>query len=209
MSKQIKTFKKPLLPIYMAAMVWVLCFILPVPLYTLPGVLAAAVLSVLAWLLGVRLCPVRVMIREVDFMTGSEDTDAMLSSITAQLDKLHSLNEKIPDEELSASMTRMEQAGRSIVSKVESKPEQSKLIRRFANYYLPDAVRILETYAQLDAQGVRGENADQLRSEIQGNAAGIAAAFEKQLDSLYADSTLDISADLEVLQQIMQSQGLT
>ena len=32
MSKQIKTTKKPVLPIYMAALVWVLCAVLPVPL---------------------------------------------------------------------------------------------------------------------------------------------------------------------------------
>lgn len=208
MSKQIKTMKKPVLPIYMAALVWVLCAVLPVPLHKPYGVAIAAVLSAAAWLLGKKLCPSRVEIHEVDFMTGSEDTDAMLSGITAQLDQLHTLNEAIPDEQLSNAMTRMERAGRSIVSKVEAKPGQAKLIRRFADYYLPDAVKILDTYAQLEKQGVQGENADQLRSEIRTNASTIAGAFEKQLDSLYADASLDIGADLDVLKTILKSQGL-
>ncbi len=208
MSKQIKTTKKPVLPIYMAALVWVLCAVLPVPLHTLPGIAAAAALSLAAWLLGRKLCPTRVEIHEVDFMTGSQDTDAMLSQISARLDQLHQLNEAIPDEQLSQAMTRMERAGRSIVSKVEAKPEQAKLIRRFADYYLPDAVRILDTYAQLEKQDVKGENADQLRSDICQNASTIAGAFEKQLDSLYADATLDIGADLDVLKTILKSQGL-
>lgn len=208
MSKQIKTVKKPVLPIYMAALVWVLCAVLPVPLHKPLGIAAAAVLSVIVWLVGTKCCPARVQIREVDFMTGSEDTDAMLSGIKAQLDQLHTINEAIPDEALSTAMTRMERAGRSIVSKVENKPEQAKLIRRFADYYLPDAVRILDTYAQLEKQGVKGENADQLRAEIRSNASAIAGAFEKQLDSLYADASLDIGADLDVLKTILKSQGL-
>ena len=132
----------------------------------------------------------------------------MLSQISARLDQLHQLNEAIPDEQLSQAMTRMERAGRSIVSKVEAKPEQAKLIRRFADYYLPDAVRILDTYAQLEKQDVKGENADQLRRDICQNASTIAGAFEKQLDSLYADATLDIGADLDVLKTILKSQGL-
>lgn len=208
MSKQIKTVKKPVLPIYMAALVWVLCAVLPVPLHKPVGVAIAAVLSAAVWFWGTKCCPSRVQIREVDFMTGSEDTDAMLSEIKKQLDQLHSINEAIPDEALSTAMTRMERAGQSIVSKVENKPEQAKLIRRFADYYLPDAVRILDTYAQLEKQGVQGENADQLRAEIRSNAAAIAGAFEKQLDSLYADAALDIGADLDVLKTILKSQGL-
>lgn len=208
MSKQIKTTKKPVLPIYMAALVWVLCAVLPVPLHKPLGIGIAAVLSAAVFAVGKKLCPQRVEIQEVDFMTGSEDTDAMLSGITEQLNRLHGLNEAIPDEQLSTAMTRMERAGRSIVSKVEAKPDQAKLIRRFADYYLPDAVRILDTYAQLEKQGVKGENADQLRSEIRANAATIASAFEKQLDSLYADANLDIGADLDVLKTILKSQGL-
>ena len=208
MSKQIKTMKKPVLPIYMAALVWVLCAVLPVPLHKPLGIGIAAVLSAAVFAVGKKLCPQRVEIQEVDFMTGSEDTDAMLSGITEQLNRLHGLNEAIPDEQLSTAMTRMERAGRSIVSKGEAKPDQAKLIRRFADYYLPDAVRILDTYAQLEKQGVKGENADQLRSEIRANAATIASAFEKQLDSLYADANLDIGADLDVLKTILKSQGL-
>ena len=42
--------------------------------------------------------------------------------------------------------------------------------RRFANYYLPDAVNVLEQYAKLARQGVRGENAASIRAEVERNA---------------------------------------
>lgn len=207
MSKVIQVKKKPVLPIYFAALVWPVCGLL-LPLHKLWGIGAAAAASLAAYLLGRALCPNRVESKEVPYATGSEDADALLTEIGKQLDKLAALNAEIPDEELSTAMTRMERAGRSILVRVEQKPQQAKLIRRFATYYLPDSVKILETYAQLERQQVTGENADRLRAEVRANTASIAGAFEKQLDSLYADTALDISTDLEVLQTILKTQGL-
>ncbi len=151
----------------------------------------------------------RVVEHEVPFHTGSGDVDEMLADIQQKLDALHALNEALPDPELSAAMTRMEKAGRSIVETVEASPAKAKQVRRFANYYLPDAVNILEQYARLARQGVRGENAAAIRSEVEHNAASIATAFENQLDALYAAESMDLSADLTVLQNMLKGQGLS
>ena len=138
-----------------------------------------------------------------------DDVDAMLTEMQQQLDTLHALNEALPDPQLSAAMARMEKAGRSIVETVEASPAKAKQVRRFANYYLPDAVNVLEQYAKLARQGVRGENAASIRAEVERNAASIATAFENQLDALYAAESMDLSADLTVLQNMMKGQGLS
>ena len=155
-----------------------------------------------------KVCPPRVVEHEVPFHTGSGDVDEMLADIQQKLDALHALNEALPDPELSAAMTRMEKAGRSIVETVEASPAKAKQVRRFANYYLPDAVNVLEQYAKLARQGVRGENAASIRAEVERNAASIATAFENQLDALYAAESMDLSADLTVLQNMLKGQGL-
>lgn len=67
---------------------------------------------------------------------------------------------------------------------------------------------MLEQYAKMARQGVRGENAAAIRSEVEHNAAAIATAFENQLDALYAAESMDLSADLTVLRSMMKSQGL-
>ena len=146
---------------------------------------------------------------EVPFHTGVEDVDQMLTDIQQKLDTLHALNEALPDPQLSAAMTRMEKAGRSIVEVVEANPTKAKQVRRFANYYLPDAVNVLQQYAKLAKQGVRGENAASIRAEVEHNAASIATAFENQLDALYAAESMDLSADLTVLQNMLKGQGLS
>ena len=134
--------------------------------------------------------------------------EQFLTCAQQKLDTLHSLNESLPDPQLSAAMTRMEKAGRSIVEVVEANPAKAKQVRRFANYYLPDAVNVLQQYAKLAKQGVRGENAAAIRAEVEHNAASIATAFENQLDALYAAESMDLSADLTVLQNMLKGQGL-
>ena len=118
------------------------------------------------------------------------------------------MNGRIPDDALSVAILRMEKACEGILTEVEKDPEKAPQIRRFANHYLPDAVKLLELYADLEEKGVRGENANEVRGEVEKNAATIATAFENQLDSLYAAAALEMDTDLEVLKGMLKGQGL-
>ena len=199
---------RPVLPIYLAALVWPVGALL-LPTYRLSSVLIIAGASAVVYGLGSKFCPTRVIKKQVPYATGSEDVDAMLSGISANLDKLHVLNGAIPDAELSAAMTRMEKAGRSIAAAVEQSPDKARTIDRFARYYLPEVIKLMTTYASMEKNGVKGENADQILAELRRNAATTAKAFENQLDALYSTEAMDISTDIEVLDGILKSQNLT
>jgi 5-bromo-4-chloroindolyl phosphate hydrolysis protein len=207
MSKIIRTEKPSVLPWYGLAAVW-LVFGLLFPLYKLSVLLITAAASAVVFFFLKKTCPPRVMEHTVDFNTGVGDVDEMLAGMQKQLDHLHRLNAELPDPTLSAAMDRMEKAGRSIVEVVEKSPDKAKAARRFANYYLPDAVNVLDQYATLARQGVRGANAAEMKAKVDQNAASIATAFENQLDSLYASENMNLDADVEVLQNMMKGQGL-
>lgn len=199
---------RPVLPIYLAALVWPVGALV-LPAYRLSNLLIIAGLSLAAYGLGTKFCPTRVIRKQVPYATGSEDVDTMLSGISANLDKLHALNDAIPDPELSAAMTRMEKAGRSIAAAVEQSPDKARSIDRFARYYLPEVIKLMTTYANMEKNGVKGGNADQILTELRRNAATTAKAFENQLDALYSAEAMDISTDIEVLDGILKSQNLT
>lgn len=207
MSKWEEKRTKPVLPIYLAALVWPVAAIL-LPIYSLPGLLATLVLSGGVYFVAGRVCPTRVTRREVPYATGSEDVDAMLNGIAKNLDALRDLNRAIPDAELSSQLDRMEKAGRSIAQAVEATPEKANQIDRFARYYLPEVVKIMSAYARMEQGGVKGENAGQILGEVRRNAGTMATAFENQLDALYSAEALDISTDIEVLDGILKSQNL-
>ena len=211
---------RPVLPIYLAALVWPVGALL-LPTYRLSNLLIIAGLSLAAYGLGTKFCPTRVIRKQVPYATGSEDVDTMLTEIAAKLDELHELNDEIPDAQLSYEMDRMEKAGRSIVRVVERQPEKAKQVDRFARYYLPEAVKILAAYARIEKDferttyetvvqaGFKGENSQQILNEVRRNTTTIAKAFENQLDALYSAEAMDISTDIEVLDGILKSQNLT
>lgn len=207
MSKWIEVRRKSVLPWYFAGLVW-LVGALALPIYQLWALVVVAVLSVVGFVAARRVCPDVVSRKEVPFMTGKEDADQMLALIDAKRKELHQLNVRIEDAPLSAAMDRMEKACLGILDEVEQHPEKAAQVRRFANYYLQDAVKILTLYAELEEKGVQGENAAGVRAEVAQNAQTIATAFENQLDSLFARDALDISTDLEVLNGMLKGQGL-
>ena len=198
MSKIIRTEKPSVLPFYAAAAAGLVLSAL-LPVYKLWALAVALAGAAAVFLAARRVCPPQVILREVPFHTGSGDVDQMLADIQQKLDTLHALNDALPDPELSAAMDRMEKAGRSIIEVVEAAP---------AKYYLPDAVHVLEQYAAMARQGVRGENAAAVRAQVEKNVGTIATAFENQLDALYASESMDLSADLAVLETLMKNQGL-
>ena len=78
MSKWQEKTKRPVLPVYMAALVWPIMALL-VPIYTLGGLVLTAAVSAGAYFAGTKLCPTRVVRTYVPYATGSEDVDAMLT----------------------------------------------------------------------------------------------------------------------------------
>jgi adenosylcobyric acid synthase len=208
MSKWIEKRTRPVLPLYLAALTWPVASLI-LPPYRLVNLVIIAALSTVVYLVSSRFCPTRVQRVEQPYATGSENTDAMLNGIAANLDALHKLNDAIPDAELSRQLDRMEKAGHGIVQAVEQKPDKARTVDRFARYYLPEVVKIMSAYAQMEKGGITGENAAQILSEVRRNAGTMATAFENQLDALYSAEAMDISTDIEVLENIMRGQNLT
>ncbi len=207
MSRIIEIKKKPAAPWYIAGAVWVVGA-LALPIYELWALGLVAVASVAALAAAFKLCPPVIVTKEVPWFTGREDADEMLNRIDADRKRLLELDERIPDDALSAAIRRMEAACSGILAQLEKDPDKASQVRRFTNHYLPDAVKILTLYAEMEETGVSGENAEEVRRQVQANAAVIATAFENQLDSLYSAAALDLDADLEVLKGMLKGQGL-
>ena len=207
MSKIKKRYHKPVLPIYFAALVWIIISIL-FPIYRLGYLLITSGVSLIVYFLGMRFCPKRVETYVAEYDTGDEYADSMLKDISKKLEELHKLNVDIPDEQLTKAMDRMEKAGEGILKELESSSDKARLLTRFANYYLPEIVNIMASYAAMQKNGVKGQNSDQILMELHKNAETMASAFENQLDALYSKEALDISTDLEVLDNIFRSQNL-
>lgn len=195
------------IPIYLAALVWIL-FGMLLPMYKLSSILLAAGVSVAVWLLSSRFFPGRVVEEEEKPNSGDEEVNRQILEGRENLKSLKESAAAISDETVTQPLSRMIEAGDKIFRALEKNPRDSQQIRKFMNYYLPTSVKLLEHYKTLSAAGA-GENVKKSLSSISGSLSMIAEAFEKQLDRLYADDQLDINAEISALETMMAADGLT
>lgn len=125
------------------------------------------------------------------------------------LDELRRVNDAIPDEEMSDKISRLEAVSAKIFEQAKSDPDKLPQMRKFMDYYLPTSLKLLNTYAELDNQGVEGENISESKRRIEQTMDTLVKAFENQLDRLFASDALDVSTDIEVMQNMLRADGLT
>ena len=206
--------KKSPWPVYAVGLVW-LVFGLFLPLYKLIHFLAAAGLSIAAYLVVQKLCPDKTFTvpdpepEREPATTGSPELDELIRQRDLALSEMHRLNDSIEDPKISAQIDHMEAVTAKIIAHVVEHPRKLPQIRKFLNYYLPTTLKLLNAYDRMDAAGISGANIDGTMGKIETMMDTVATAFDRQLDALFGDEALDISTDITVLENMMAREGLT
>ncbi|MEI3078453.1 MAG: 5-bromo-4-chloroindolyl phosphate hydrolysis family protein [Oscillospiraceae bacterium] len=100
--------------------------------------------------------------------------------------------------------------GEDLFAYVKEHPQDMGQIRQFLNYYLPTTIKLLEQYVVLQNQGMRMGNIDEGMKKIEDMLDKVIVAFQRQLDGLSLEgAAVDITADIQVMEQMMASEGLT
>lgn len=141
--------------------------------------------------------------------TGNSELDAVILEGRQSVKRIQELNDDIPDFKVSAQLKQIEILTASIIDQVERKVDKLRQVRQFMNYYLPTTIKLLEQYVQLQNVGMKGENISSGMQQIEELLDKVIIAFQKQLDSLFESDVVDITADIQVMEQMMASQGLT
>ena len=124
------------------------------------------------------------------------------------LNELRSVNDAIPDDEMSEKIGRLETVSARIFRQAQANPDKLPQMRKFMDYYLPTALKLLKTYAELDAQGIEGDNIRLSKQRIEQAMDTLVVAFENQLDQLFQSDAMDVSADIEVMENMLRADGL-
>ena len=133
----------------------------------------------------------------------------VLDKGNAFIAQIRKCNEDIPGVEISNKIDRMEQIVRRIFRQAELHPEVIPDLKKLMDYYLPMTVKLLNAYAEMDAQPMQGENILSSKREIEGTLDTLNRAYEKLLDELFEDMALDVSSDISVLNTLLAQEGLT
>ena len=123
--------------------------------------------------------------------------------------QLRQANDAISDPVMTAKISRLEELSARIFALAKKDPDKKAQLQKFMDYYLPTALKLLNTYAQLSAQDIQGENITDAKQSIERSMDLLITAFENQLDKLFQSDALDVSADVAALEGMLNLDGLT
>ena len=204
-----KVHLKSAIPIYIAAAVWLLAgLVFPKLPMKLPGLIGTIVVSVAGYVVGSKLFPGRDITVEERIQTGDAQLDRDIADGRARLERLKAANAEIPHPGITNDLDRMTKAGEQIFRELGRDPRKVTLVRRFMNYYLPTAEKLMEQYKLLSAAEVKGENIQSAMQRIESSMGMIADAFTKCADNLFKDDEMDIDAEIQVMKTMLTGDSL-
>lgn len=142
-------------------------------------------------------------------LTGDDVADATIAKGQDMLRQIRAENAAIPDEVLSGQMDELDRLCVQIFKTVSEKPQKASQIRKFMNYYLPTTLKMLASYRTMNQRGVSVSDMTEARSTVIRGMGMVLTACQKQLDNLYKDDILDVSTDIDVLEQMLKRDGFT
>ena len=164
MANTVKKAEKSAIPLYGAAAAWAVYAIF-FNLYRAGDFAFITLLSGGVYLLLQAVCPEGPANTEEaseapEEETGSPELDKMIREGQLAISEMRRLDSNIADEKISADIRRLETVSNSIFQQVKADPGKLPQIRKFMDYYLPAALKILNAYDRMSAAGVSGENID-------------------------------------------------
>ena len=148
-------------------------------------------------------------LKKVQGETGDPEVDALLEKGREMISEIRKENDLIPDSSLSDKLDTLENQCAEIFRAVYDKPNKASQIRKFMDYYLPTTLKMVKGYRMLDERGVTGQEAVDARHRIDDALGVVLQGCEKMLDKLYQDDVLDLTTDIDVLEQMLKRDGLT
>lgn len=122
---------------------------------------------------------------------------------------IRQVNADLPEPVISAKLDRLEKVIGLIYVRIQKSPEKLASMKRFTDYYLPTTIKLVKAYRDFEQSEMERGRVAEAKNEIEQTLDTINLAFERMLDSLYEEDTMDISSDIQVLQTLLAQEGLT
>lgn len=217
--------KKSARGIYLALFIWLICSS-SMPSYTVGGLVATALLTFAGAKIIDKLIEKlfnRKQKSNIDSYipytqtatsgapasTYGPEVDSIIADGNRAISEMGRLYASINNPEVKRKINDLMRISDKIIQDSIHDPSDVPQIRKFLDYYLPTTIKLLNAYDRMDAQGIQGENIDGTKKNILEMLDTAIAAFEKQLDSLFANQALDIETDIDVMNTMLKREGLS
>ena len=123
------------------------------------------------------------------------------------LEKIRQEGEGVRDERISGMIARLIELCSQIFASVAENPAREAQCRRFMDYYLPTTLKMIHVYRTVTERGVSGEKVDEVRASTERGMKMVLDACQKLLDNLFSGDMMDMTSDVNVLEQMLKRDG--
>ena len=195
---------KSVIPIYSVGFLWIIYAIL-FPLYRLTDYFIVVVLSLFLYLLTSFAIPTLFARKVVkDTNTGDAFLDEMLVEALDNLEKIRVVQNTILKDSIRKHIESILDDTQSIIEFVKNNPDKSSNASQFFYYYLPETVKILNSYKELETLGQAEENQSMSSLKMEEFIRELVTAFHKILDNVYEDKAMETSINIDVMKKMLQ-----
>lgn len=138
----------------------------------------------------------------------SPEVQAIIDDGKLAMKEMGRLYSSIHKPEIRTRINEIMSVSDKIVRDAIDDPTDVPQIRKFLDYYLPTTIKLLNAYDRMSSQEVSGENITGSMQRIEDMLDTTVTAYEKQLDSLFANQAADIQMDIEIMNGMLAREGL-
>ncbi len=128
----------------------------------------------------------------------------LIETMATPLDGLHTENGEFV---MTRRLKDLDELVRKMLQTVVDDPNEASRMRKFMSYYLPTTLKLLQSYRTMKTRGVSYSEMNTTRENLIHALDMILQAAQKQLDAMHKDDMLDMSADMDVLEQMLKRDG--
>jgi len=140
--------------------------------------------------------------------TGDENVDSLLAEGEKTVAEMRKLCVSIPDEKIKLKADELACITDRIFKKLLVEPGVYTQVKRFAEFFLPTTVKLLNSYDRFSQSGVEGENITGTMERIDTALDTSLESYRKFYDSLFESQALDIETDISVFDTMLKKEGL-
>jgi 5-bromo-4-chloroindolyl phosphate hydrolysis protein len=125
-----------------------------------------------------------------------------------KITELKSLSRRISSDSIRSKFDGVVAAAESILDDLKKNPKDIRAARQFLNYYLDATIKIVSRYADLSEKRLASADIQESLRKVESMLDTVKAAFEKQHARLLEDDVMDLDAEMSLLKQTIQMEGL-
>jgi 5-bromo-4-chloroindolyl phosphate hydrolysis protein len=136
--------------------------------------------------------------------SGDMSFDDRMNGALERLSELEDLSKSLSASNIGGQLRAITDITREILDHLDSNHDKMKNLRQFLGYYLPTSVNLFKEYAQLTNRAVKTDNILSSIKSIEEFTERIRTIFKNELNNLYMNSAVDITAEIAVMRSMMQ-----